>query len=73
MEICGIIGPMEIIIILIVVLILGVLPIIALIDIIKNEFTGNNKLIWILIVLFTGIIGAILYYFLGKKHKLPEN
>lgn len=51
MELLGIFGPWQNILIL---LIVGVflLPIIALISILKNEFTGSNKLIWILVVLF---------------------
>ena len=73
MEICGVIGPQEILLILVAVLFLGVVPLIALIDILKNEFEGNNKLIWILVILFTGIVGAILYYFLGIKQKLPKS
>ena len=73
MEILGIIGPIEIMIILIAVLILGVIPIIALVDILRSEFSGNNKLIWVLVILFTGFIGAVLYYFLGIKQKLSSD
>lgn len=73
MEICGFIRPQEIIIILLVVLIpvFFIIPVvIALIDILKNEFEGNNKVIWVLVVLFLGIIGAILYYFMGRDQKI---
>jgi len=70
MEICGFIGPQEIILILILVLFLGVLPIIALIDVVRNEFTENNKLIWILLIVLTWIIGAVLYFFIGRKQKI---
>jgi len=47
-------------------------PIIALVDIIKNEFTGNNKLIWILVLFFFNILGAVLYYLIGTKQKLKK-
>ena len=47
-------------------------PIIALVDIIKNEFTGNNKLIWVLVLIFFNILGAVLYYFIGTKQKLKK-
>lgn len=57
-----------------VLVILGIiallLPIIALIDIVKNEFSGANKIIWILVVLFLPILGSILYFLIGRKHKL---
>ena len=72
MEICGILGPQEIILILVVVGIFFLLPVIALVDILKNEFTGNNKIIWVLVILLSWIIGAILYYFIGRNQKLPK-
>lgn len=46
------------------------LPIVALIDIAKNEFNGNDKLMWILLVIFTNPIGSILYFTIGKKQKI---
>ena len=47
-----------------------VIPIVALIDILKSEFEGNNKLIWVLVVLLSWIIGAIIYFFIGRKQKV---
>jgi hypothetical protein len=65
-----VIGPWQIILILTTVL-LGFLPtIIALIDILKNEFSGQNKIAWLLVVLFTNFFGAILYFLIGRKEKL---
>ena len=72
MHICGFIGPQEIIVILVMVPVLLIIPIIALIDILRNEFKGNDKLIWVLVVLFLWIIGAILYYFIGRNQKIPK-
>ena len=67
----GIIGPAQIIIILLAFL--GVIStIIALIDILKNKFNGNDKIVWILVVLFTGLLGAIFYFVLGQKQKLTN-
>lgn len=56
--------------ILFVVCIIFIIPIIALIDILRSEFEGNNKLIWTLVVLFTGVLGAVLYYLMGRKQKI---
>ena len=54
----GMIGAWQLILIL-VVLFLGILPtIIALVDILKSEFKGNNKIVWILVVLFANFFGA---------------
>ena len=58
-------GPMEI---LVIASTIG-LWIFALVDILRNEFTGNNKLIWVLVVLFGSAVGAILYFLIGSKQK----
>lgn len=39
----------------------------VLAEILKNEFTGHNKIVWILVVILIPIIGLILYGFIGKK------
>ncbi|WP_240729832.1 MULTISPECIES: PLD nuclease N-terminal domain-containing protein [Flavobacteriaceae] len=63
------IGPWQIILILI--CLLGIIPtLIALIDILRNKFEGNNKLIWTLVVLFFNLLGAVLYFTIGKKQKI---
>lgn len=72
MEILSFVAPQEIIIILLIVPVLLIIPIIALIDVLKNEFTGNNKLIWILVILLSWLIGAILYFFIGRKQKINK-
>ncbi len=43
----------------------------ALVDILKNDFDGPNKLVWLLLVIFLPLIGSICYYFIGTKQKLP--
>lgn len=47
-------------------------PLLSLIDILKSKFEGNNKLIWVVLVIFTNLIGAILYFFIGKNQKIQE-
>lgn len=45
----------------------------ALVDILKNSFQGaNDKVIWILVVLFLPFFGPLLYMFIGRKQKLTE-
>ena len=44
-----------------------ILTIMALIDILKSEFEGNNKIVWLLVVLFINLLGAILYFNIGRK------
>ncbi|WP_245766538.1 PLD nuclease N-terminal domain-containing protein [Pustulibacterium marinum] len=49
------------------------LKIIALVDILPNNFKQkNDKLIWTLVVLFSGLIGPILYFLLGRKQKIAR-
>jgi len=69
----AIMGTWELIILIIVVA-LGVLPtVLALIDILKNEFKGRYKIFWLLIVLFTSLFGAILYFLIGGEQKITAN
>jgi hypothetical protein len=43
----------------------------ALVDIVKSEFRSpNDKIVWVLIVLFATLIGAILYLAIGRRNKL---
>ena len=44
----------------------------ALIDILRNEFTGYNKIIWLLIVILLPLLGIIFYYFIGRGQKVFE-
>jgi len=36
-----------------------------LIDLIKNQ--EKDKVVWILVLIFTGILGAIVYFFVAKR------
>ena len=49
-----------------------ILWIIAFISVLRNEFTGNNKLIWLLAVVFVPLIGSIAYFFIGKKQRVMK-
>jgi len=61
-------GIIELIMIL---FLIGFIPfIIAFIDILKNEFEGYNKLIWLLAVLYAPLIGSIAYFMIGKKQRI---
>jgi hypothetical protein len=64
------IKPTLIIIITLILLFTLIISLIALVDILRSDFKGNNdKLIWVLIVLFLGIIGALLYFIMGSGQK----
>lgn len=47
-----------------------ILVIVALVDLAKRDkssIQGENKLLWILVILFIGTIGPIIYLVVGRK------
>jgi predicted membrane channel-forming protein YqfA (hemolysin III family) len=66
----ALLGTGELYVLMLVAIIFFVIPIVALIDILKSEFEGNNKLIWVLVVLLSWIIGAVIYFVIGRKQKI---
>lgn len=39
----------------------------ALVDVLKSEFTGNNKIVWVLVVIFLPLLGPLLYFGIGRE------
>ena len=66
----GLIGPQELILIFSVLGMMFLLPLIALISILKNSFEGNDKLIWVLVVLLLPVLGSILYFLIGRNKRI---
>lgn len=44
--------------------------IVALVDILKSEFRGYNKIVWLLLVILLPTIGVIAYFIIGRKQKI---
>ena len=44
-----------------------------LVNAITNKgITDTEKIVWVLVIVFTHFIGALIYFFVGRpKHKLP--
>lgn len=55
-----------IIITVLVILCIFLLPLLALISALMNDFPGNEKIIWVLIILFLPFLGSILYFAIGR-------
>jgi len=67
----GGLGIVELIIVLVFVLLPVVLLLWALIDILRSNFKDSvTKLIWIVVVVFVPVVGAILYLVLRKGQKV---
>ena len=54
----------------ILILIVLVIPLIAIIDVVKSSFKESvNKIVWVLVVILLPILGAILYFIIGRNQK----
>jgi len=63
----GIIGLIILFAIVIAILIL-IFWIMMLVDAIQRKYKDkNDKIVWVLVIIFTGLIGALIYYFIVKK------
>ncbi len=39
-----------------------------LIDVLRRKFPDeNDKIVWVLVLLFANLIGVIIYFFIGRK------
>lgn len=47
-----------------------ILCVVALLDILRSEFTGYNRLLWLLAVVLFPLIGSIAYFVFGRKQKV---
>jgi len=44
-----------------------------IIDCAKRDFKGDNeKIVWILVIVLLGVLGAAIYYFAVKENKKPK-
>jgi hypothetical protein len=70
----GGIGGLEIIFLLVPALVMFVLWLWAVVDIVRGNFTDpNQKIVWILIVIFIPFLGPILYFALGRSGRAQKN
>lgn len=62
-------SPISLVIILVVLATMCVW-IFALVDVLKSEFRGeNDKLLWAIVILLGGLIGAVVYFAIGRNYK----
>jgi prolipoprotein diacylglyceryltransferase len=46
-----------------------IFQILMLVDCAQRNFKGNDKVVWILLLVFLGVLGAALYYFMVKRKR----
>ena len=50
------------------VLLPSILWLVELIDVVRRRFPDPaTKIVWVLVVIFTHFVGALVYYFVGRK------
>ena len=50
-----------------------VLLFVAIIDLDRRKYvTGNNKLVWVLVIVVVGIIGPVIYFVFGRRKKAAD-
>ncbi|MUK88335.1 transcriptional regulator [Ornithinibacillus sp. L9] len=47
----------------------GILIIVAMIDLIRTDYTNGPKWLWVLIIIFVSTLGPILYFVLGRRQR----
>lgn len=65
------IGGIELLFLLGILAFVFIFPIVALVDVVRSDFRGpNDKVIWVIIIVFLNLIGALLYIFIGRKQRI---
>lgn len=53
--------------------VLGIpLFVIAPVSVLRAEFSGSDKLVWILVIIFLLVLGPILYFIIGRKQRFDK-
>lgn len=55
---------------LLLILLLFLLPLFALISALMSEFPGNEKIIWVLLIIFLPFLGSVLYFLIGTGQRI---
>lgn len=58
------------IITLMVILFIFLFPLLALISVLMNNFQGNEKIMWVLIIIFLPFLGSLLYFLIGRDKRI---
>jgi hypothetical protein len=66
----GGLGGIEILLILSILFVPVLLWLLALIDCLKSTFNGNDKLIWVVVILFFPVLGPLLYFIIGRRQRV---
>lgn len=57
-------------VVLFVILFIIIFPLLALISVLTSEFQGNDKIMWVLIIIFLPFLGSVLYFLIGRDRRI---
>jgi O-antigen ligase len=60
----------SILLILFFALFIVLLPLLALISVLMNDFNGNEKLVWVLLIIFLPFLGSLFYFLIGRNKRI---
>jgi hypothetical protein len=63
----GALGGLELILFVFIPVVLWIW---ALVDCLKSDFSGSNKLIWLLLIILLPVLGSILYFLIGRGQRI---
>jgi hypothetical protein len=55
---------------LFIILFIILLPLMALVSVLTSEFRGNDKIMWVLIIIFLPFLGSVLYFLIGRDRRI---
>jgi len=47
-----------------------ILWIYSFVDVLRSSFKGNDKIVWLLAVIFVPLLGSVSYILIGRKQKM---
>jgi len=65
----GVLFGSGILITILVILFIFLLPLLALISALMNTFRGNDKIMWVLVIILLPFLGSVLYFLIGRNQR----
>lgn len=54
---------------LVFILLIILFPLVALVSALTGNFPGNEKIIWVLLIIFLPFLGSLLYFLIGTNQR----